>query len=262
MKILAVGDFHGMFPSKIKRYAKEVDAILSTGDLSERRERRYLFKYSKELSSGLPLTEFVPKKRLVSMIKQNLKSMKYVIKKLDELGKPTYIVPGNGDFTKLRIKKKVLGEYGLSGNFPTMQEMINKTNNLKLLFYSRVELKDFDLVGFSTYSYLKEPLKVLDRLFSKSSKKTIFLTHIPPYKTSLDKINNPNSPMNGKHVGVYEYRVVDKKYAPILHICGHIHETQGKTRIGRTLVINPGYGGIGQFALIGIDKKINIEFFK
>lgn len=254
MKILAVGDFHGKFPKKIKKYSKEVDLILSPGDLSDRKERKYLFKYAKEISMGIPLTEFVSRKKLANLFKQNLRSMRYVIKELDKLQKPVYIVPGNCDFTELRIKKKVLKEYGLSGKYQTMQEMIKKTKNLKLLFHSRIKLKEVDLIGFSIYSYLKNPLKVLKKLFSKSKRKTLLLTHEPPYKTKLDKVNNPKSPMNGKHVGVKIYNTIDKKYKPLLHICGHIHEAQGKTRIGNTIVINTGYGGAGHFALIEINK--------
>ncbi len=261
MKILAVGDFHGRFPKKVKKYAKEADVIFSPGDLADRKERKYLFKYAQELGMGIPLTNFISKKKLSNLFKQNLKSMKFVVKELDKIGKPVYIVPGNNDFTEMRIKKKVLREYGLSGDYPTLQEMIRKTKNLKLLFYSRAKFRDFDLIGFSIYSYLKEPLNVFKRLFSKSKRRTIFLTHIPPYRTKLDKIDNPKSPMHAKHIGVDLYNFIDKKYKPILHICGHIHETQGKTRIGKTVVINSGYGGAGQFALINIDKKINIEFF-
>jgi predicted phosphodiesterase len=32
MKILAIGDFHGKFPAKLKKEARKVDLILSTGD--------------------------------------------------------------------------------------------------------------------------------------------------------------------------------------------------------------------------------------
>ncbi len=41
------------------------------------------------------------------------------------------------------------------------------------------------------------------KLFLKMSdpKKTIFLAHEPPKDTKLDLINNPASPMDGKHLG-------------------------------------------------------------
>jgi Icc-related predicted phosphoesterase len=110
----------------------------------------------------------------------------------------------------------------------------------------------------------RNPLKRLDELFSSVVGPKIFLTHIPPYGNKLDKINYPGSPMHGKYMGVKLYNYVDKKYDPVLHICGHIHESQGKIRVGRTVVINTGYGGDGQFAVIDIEKnnKININFVK
>lgn len=264
MKILAVGDFHGKFPNKIKKYAKDADVIICPGDISSRKERKYLFKYYNEINSGIPLSYFVSKKILSKLFKQNLKSMAFVIKELDKLGKPVYIVPGNSDFTEIRIKKKVLEGYGLKGDYPTMQEMIKKTKNLKLIFHSRLKLGNFDLIGFTAYAYLKKPLKVLKKLFSKAKqRKVIFLAHEPPYGTKLDKIKNKSSPMYGKHAGNEDYNHVIKKYKPVFHICGHIHESQGKIKLGKTTVVNVGYGAKGQFTIIDLnDKKINVKFIR
>ena len=74
-------------------------------------------------------------------------------------------------------------------------------------------------------------------------------------------MNNPYAPINGEHAGLKLYRDVILKYKPLLHVCGHIHEAQGKAKIGKTIVVNAGYGGEEHFALIDIDKKINVKFF-
>jgi Icc-related predicted phosphoesterase len=49
-----------------------------------------------------------------------------------------------------------------------------------------------------------------------------------------------------------------EQYQPLIGIHGHIHESRGFVKIGRTLCINPGseYGeGILRGAIINIDEK-------
>jgi len=63
-----------------------------------------------------------------------------------------------------------------------------------------------------------------------------------------------------EHVGSKAVREVIEKYQPLLGLHGHIHESKGYDKIGRTLVINPGseYNeGILHVAIIIIaDDKI------
>jgi Icc-related predicted phosphoesterase len=47
-------------------------------------------------------------------------------------------------------------------------------------------------------------------------------------------------------------------YQPMLSLHGHIHESKGSARIGRTLCLNPGSSyeeGILQAAIVNIDTK-------
>ena len=57
-----------------------------------------------------------------------------------------------------------------------------------------------------------------------------------------------------------------KKYKPLLVVCGHIHENQGKKRLGRSWIINTGAACDGKAAIIETDdkkKKIkNIRFLR
>jgi Icc-related predicted phosphoesterase len=41
-----------------------------------------------------------------------------------------------------------------------------------------------------------------------------------------------------------------EKYQPELCLCGHIHESRAKDRIGRTPVINPGNLGSGGYVIL------------
>ena len=95
----------------------------------------------------------------------------------------------------------------------------------------------------------------------------IFNIHNPPYETPLDLA--PELDANLKpvikggsismiHVGSTTVRQLIEKYHPLLGIHGHIHESRGFVKIGRTLCINPGseYGeGILRGAIINLDQK-------
>ena len=96
-------------------------------------------------------------------------------------------------------------------------------------------------------------------------KRTIFNFHAPPYGTGLDEapaLDEQMRPMHGgavmKPVGSTAVRDAILKHQPLLSVHGHIHESRGVKRMGRTLAINPGsvYGdGVLQGAVIDLDPK-------
>jgi len=95
----------------------------------------------------------------------------------------------------------------------------------------------------------------------------IFNIHNPPYETPIDlapELDENLKPVikGGSismiHVGSQTVRKVIEQYKPLLGIHGHIHESRGFVKIGRTLCINPGseYGeGILRGAIINLDQK-------
>ena len=96
---------------------------------------------------------------------------------------------------------------------------------------------------------------------------SIFNIHNPPFETPLDLA--PELDANLKpvikggaismiHVGSPTVRDMIQKFQPLLGIHGHIHESRGFVKVGRTLCINPGseYGeGILRGAIINLDQK-------
>lgn len=77
----------------------------------------------------------------------------------------------------------------------------------------------------------------------------IFNLHVPPFDSGLDTANEMNPDLtlvyrggqpNPIPVGSTAVRRIIEEYQPLLAIHGHIHESKGETRIGRTLAINPG----------------------
>ena len=93
----------------------------------------------------------------------------------------------------------------------------------------------------------------------------IFNFHAPPYGTGLDEapaLDANLRPMHGgavmKPVGSTAVRDAIKRYQPMLSVHGHIHESRGVKKMGRTLAINPGsvYGdGVLQGALLELNAK-------
>jgi len=95
--------------------------------------------------------------------------------------------------------------------------------------------------------------------------RAIFNFHAPPYGTGLDEapaLDASLRPMHGgavmKPVGSVAVRDSINKHQPLLSVHGHIHESRGIKRLGRTMAINPGsvYGdGVLQGAIIDLDPK-------
>jgi Icc-related predicted phosphoesterase len=77
----------------------------------------------------------------------------------------------------------------------------------------------------------------------------IFNLHVPPYDSQLDTApeldENLQVVMAGSEpkkipVGSTAVRQAIEEFQPLLSLHGHVHESAGATRIGRTLAINPG----------------------
>ena len=95
--------------------------------------------------------------------------------------------------------------------------------------------------------------------------KAIFNFHAPPYGTGLDEapaLDASLRPTHGgavmKPVGSTAVRDAIIRHQPMLSVHGHIHESRGIKRMGRTLAINPGsvYGdGVLQGALLELNEK-------
>ncbi|HTR93586.1 MAG TPA: hypothetical protein VMI73_17790 [Trebonia sp.] len=95
--------------------------------------------------------------------------------------------------------------------------------------------------------------------------RTIFNFHAPPYGTGLDEAPELDATMRPTHggavmkpVGSTAVREAILRYQPPLSVHGHIHESRGVAKMGRTLTVNPGssYGdGVLQAALLDINMK-------
>ncbi len=95
--------------------------------------------------------------------------------------------------------------------------------------------------------------------------RTIFNFHAPPFGTGLDEapaLDQNLRPTHGgavmKPVGSTAVRDAIMRYQPALSVHGHIHESRGVAKMGRTLAVNPGSSysdGVLQAALIDMNPK-------
>jgi hypothetical protein len=123
--------------------------------------------------------------------------------------------------------------------------------------------------------HTEEELETMtEKLVSSVSDKEncVFNVHVPPINCGLDTVPKlddsvyPPKPVitKGQAVmigaGSTAIRSAIEKYQPLVDLCGHIHESRGTTRIGRTLVINPGSEypeGVLRGAIVNVaDKKV------
>lgn len=90
--------------------------------------------------------------------------------------------------------------------------------------------------------------ELVERLHSVST--AIFNLHDPPYNTGIDegpdldpetwKARRGMGQAATKPIGSKAVKAAIEEYQPLLALHGHIHESRGTVRLGRTLCINPG----------------------
>jgi len=115
----------------------------------------------------------------------------------------------------------------------------------------------------------EELLEKLEAVISqiKNMKTAIFCFHVPPYRSEidtaplLDKDMRPiviAGQLQTGPAGSKAVRQVIERYQPLLGLHGHIHESPGYIKIGRTQCINPGseYGeGIFKGFMVEVDGE-------
>src|SRR6185437_8178115 len=116
----------------------------------------------------------------------------------------------------------------------------------------------------------------IDKLAAQVSRpeRAIFNLHVPPAHTAIDKAPALDGSLKPivkggavmmQSVGSEGVRRLLAKHEPMLGLHGHIHESRGAVRLGRTLAVNPGseYGdGMLCGALLEIDGKRGVRHYQ
>jgi Icc-related predicted phosphoesterase len=256
VKICAIGDPHGDL-GKVRQTPKDVDFYLVTGDLGKADlARKIFFENLKRKKEGLTEKEIG--------IKENKKihdeihnSTLDVLKILSERA-PVYSIQGNvGITTGAQAKKrsemegfkhiatrKIIDE---SKDMHIVKNVIRKIGGLRIGF-----LEYFVDEGWARrfgsrdrMSEAKKDSEKAKRILKRFGKVDILVCHQPPFGY-LDKVSGKyGAPKgwHGKHAGSKVILNYIKKFQPGRVFCGHIHEGEGRVKIGKSDVFNLGVGG-------------------
>jgi hypothetical protein len=85
------------------------------------------------------------------------------------------------------------------------------------------------------------------------SKNAVLATHLPPKNTPIDEA------YGGRHLGSKAVRRTIEAKQPLLHLCGHIHEASGETRVGNTPCINIGAAKEGRGLIMELGETISTK---
>jgi uncharacterized protein len=188
--------------------------------------------------------------------------LKLATERLAQSETPLYLIPGNDDDFAI---DPILNQDGF-GPVNADGKVLDIPGDLQLL-----------ASGWSNHTPWQTPREEteedlfnrLDELASqvRDPRRAIFMIHVPPHDSGLDTAPildenlrptiSAGDVLRGP-VGSTAVRRVIEKYQPVLAVHGHIHESGGERKIGKTLCINPGSEanhGILRGYIVDIGKK-------
>jgi Icc-related predicted phosphoesterase len=152
--------------------------------------------------------------------------------------------------------------YFVHGNMDTMAVVDRLRQEKNYLHGRKMKLGEWDLAGlggsnptpFNTPSELSE--RQIEHILNstKIDENTILVSHPPP-KGIFDTVSG------GMHVGSEAVRKCMDEKKPLMLLCGHIHDHEGKKIVGETLVVKLPAAEMRRAARIVIGDKIEVEFF-
>jgi len=158
-------------------------------------------------------------------------------------GVEVYIMPGNDDRF---VIDEALAESGLVVN--PDGRVVEIKGGLKL-----VSLGASNPTPWHTPRELPEEeiYRRLSKLVEEAGdpSSTLLNVHVPPYGTVLDlaplldselKVVRRSGEVEMKHVGSTAVRRVIEEFQPLASLHGHVHESKGIAKIGKTFCFNPG----------------------
>jgi Icc-related predicted phosphoesterase len=229
----------------------------------------YVYVGSPAIISELKSSKEKSNSVLMDCMKQSVSSwLRLAEERLKGTGTSCYISPGNDD------------EYEIDPILNASTYVINPEEKVIMLdgAYEMVTMGKANMTPWKCPRDVaeEEVEKILRSLTSqvKDFSRAIFNIHVPPYDTLLDVAPELDGELktivkSGQpsmiHVGSTSVRKAIEMHQPMLGLHGHIHESKGVEKIGRTICLNPGseyQEGILRAAIITLDtgKLKNYQF--
>jgi len=182
--------------------------------------------------------------------------------RLADITVPLYLIPGNDDEFVIDEVLKQPGHSPVNAD----GRVLDIPGGLQLLASGWSNHTPWQTPREESEEALYDRLDALARQVH-DPRRAVFMIHVPPYDSGLDTAPlldenlrptvSAGDVLRGP-VGSTAVRRIIEHYQPLLAIHGHIHESGGERRIGKTLCINPGSeanAGILRGYLIDIGRK-------
>jgi uncharacterized protein len=243
------------------RYTLETEAELAEFEARVMNRGYYPIRVSEEEYRALQEDEDLVEKRFAQvMVEATERWIDMAEDKLKGTGIRAITCPANDDMFEI---DDVLRR-------STVVEMGDEDTPIDLGGFTMLSMGWTNPTPWHTFREAEEPelAKRIDRAVSHMDdpERTIFNFHAPPFGSKLDNAPAINEAtmqyISGgqaiRPVGSTSIRDSIRRDQPILSLHGHIHESKGAARLGRTLAVNPGSSyeeGVLQAAVIDIDAK-------
>lgn len=186
------------------------------------------------------------------------------------------------EIAEIRLEGRRVQCYIMAGNDdnPGVVDVLNQSKIVVNPELKKVELPGgYEMIslGYSNITPFDSPReleeeKLYDLIIEQANtlsnpESAIFNLHCPPYNSGLDIAPEITSDlrivMRGGHpsmvpVGSTAVKKAIEKIQPLLSLHGHVHESRGTVKIGRTLCINPGSeyaASVLRGVIISLDKN-------
>ena len=277
MKALIIGDCHGERPEIPD---EEFEVVLCVGDVCGGTDemRSAMFQAMDEERTWY---EVFGEEEARNEVENSIEEGRKILEKLDSLGVPVFVVPGNWDWTGENSEWDFLEGKG----YP---EILEGFENVQDMNFSAQEFRDLVVIGYGPCSgpevpqyeddepeskdemnrlreeYLEKKQEISELFRSAREnkeigwehEKVVFLSHNVPQDTSLDRIDNPDNPKHGRHYGSVIVREIIEEFSPDYSIAGHMHEGEGRESLVDTKCLNTGLNTVWVMDTeVGISKS-------
>jgi Icc-related predicted phosphoesterase len=205
----------------------------------------YSFVTTAEEADRLSHDEAARHELLEQLMRERVQAwMHLATERLADGGTPLFLIPGNDDEFAIDA---VLDEPGFA---PVNADgkVLDLPGGLQLLASGWSNHTPWQTPREESEEALYARLDALARQV-EDPRRAIFMIHVPPHDSGLDTAPlldenlrptvSAGDVLRGP-VGSTAVRRIIEEHQPVLAVHGHIHESGGERRIGRTLCINPG----------------------